>query len=181
MLQMAVIVGSLRRESINMQLAKTLETLGADVMKFHYVSLADIPLYNQDDEVKVPAGVLAAKEIVAKADGVLVASPEYNRSIPGVLKNAIDWLSRPWGQNTWDKKPGGIVGISPSPVGTAVAQAELRNVLSVLGVRLLCRPEIYLQLTPGMYTEKGELAQESTRVFLRDYVQQLAAWVERMK
>lgn len=181
MINMAVIVGSLRRESMNMQLAKTLETLGADVMKFHYITLADIPLYNQDDDAKIPAGVLAAKEVVARADGVLFVTPEYNRSIPGVLKNAIDWISRPWGQNTWDKKPGGIAGISPSTVGTAVAQAELRNVLNVLGVRLMCQPEIYLQLTPGFYTEKGELAQESTRTFLQGYVRKLAGWVREMK
>ncbi len=181
MMNIAVIVGSLLKESFNLQLAKALEKLSAGKVKFSFVNIANFPLYNQDTEEDLPQSVAIAKDIITKSDGILFVTPEYNRSIPGVLKNAIDWVSRPWGKNTWDKKPAGLVGISVSPVGTAAAQAHLRDVLSILGVRLYCKPEVYLQFNPSFFTPTGEIADPSTEQFLRSYLENLCLWIEKAK
>ena len=178
MITMAVIVGSLRRESMNMQLAKTLECLGADVMKFHYVALADIPLYNQDDDANVPAGVLAAKEVISRADGVLFVTPEYNRSIPGVLKNAIDHGSRPYGQNSWNGKAVGIMGTSTGAAATSMAQQHLRNTLVFCNMPALNQPEAYIQWRDGMIDAEGKF-NERTGSFMQNWVDAYVAWVKK--
>lgn len=179
MYTVAVIVGSLRKESINKKLAKALMRIGKDVLRFTPISIADIPLYNQDHEGSLPAPVARLKAEISAADAVLFITPEYNRSIPGVLKNVIDWGTRPYGQNAWAGKPAAIAGISPSPVGTAVSQSHLRSVLPTLDMIVLSQPEIYLTDRPGMIGDDGTIPNESTEAFLRGFVERFAAWISQ--
>lgn len=181
MITLAIVVGSLRKDSFNKRLVTAMEKIGSDLFVFNYVNVQAIPLYNQDDEARIPEGVTAAKSLVAASDGVLIATPEYNRSFPGVLKNTLDWLSRPYGESVWIGKPLGIVGVSPSPVGTASAQAELRSLSVVLGMMPLCPPEIYISGDDALFTPGGDIANEGTRKFLRGYLETLAAWVAGRK
>ena len=175
----AVLVGSLRKESLNHTLAKNLEELASEGTRFQYVDLR-MPLFNQDMETEFPAEAQAAKDIIEAADGVLFITPEYNRSIPGVLKNAIDWLSRPWGKNSLAGKPAGIVGASISVVGTAVAQADLRHILVYLGVKLLGQPEVYFANAHELFDENGEVV-ETSRDFLKNYIDTFVAWTDQEK
>ncbi len=172
----AVIVGSLRKESFNRSLAKALARAGKDMLSFTFVEIGDLPLYNQDLDDNLPAPVVRLKEEVAAADAVLFATPEYNRSIPGVLKNALDWGSRPYGKNVWGGKPAAIVGISPGHVGTAVAQSHLRSVLAILNMPLLSQPEVYM-MESGRITPEGEVTDPSTLSFLNVFLKRFAEWV----
>ncbi len=181
MLNIAIVVGSLRKESINLKLAHAMKALAAGKMNFHFLDVASIPLYNQDHEDNLPASVAKAKELVTKADGVLFFTPEYNRSLPGVLKNVVDWVSRPWGQNTWNKKPAGIVGISVGSIGTAAAQSHLRSILTILGMPVMGTPELYLHLTQDFFTSTGEIANEDTKKILQGYIDNLALWIAKTK
>jgi chromate reductase len=179
MTNIAVFVGSLQTGSFNKKLAKNLEALAPDGIEFHYVDI-NLPLFNQDLEANYPAEAQAAKDIVEAADGVLFVTPEYNRSIPGVLKNAIDWVSRPWGTNSFNGKPTGIVGASGGPVGTAVAQSDLRHISGFLNVKLMGQPELYLSNSAGRFDDNGKIVDES-RDFLKTYIDAFAAWVETEK
>ena len=176
--KVAVIVGSNRRESVNRRLAQALAKLGADKIAFSFIQIDDLPLYNQDLEAELPKNVARFKSEVAAADGLLFVTPEHNRSIPTVLKNAIDWGARPYGQNSWNGKPAAITGTSPGAVGTAIAQQHLRQVLGDLGV-LVMGGEAYVSFKPGLIDADGAIADESTRKFLQGFVDQFATLVAR--
>ena len=177
MYNVAVIVGSLRKESINKKLAKALMRIGKGTLNFIPVEIADIPLYNQDMENEMPAPVARLKAAVAAADAVLFVTPEYNRSMPGVLKNVIDWGSRPYGQNVWAGKPAAVAGTSPSPVATAVCQSHLRSILTMLGMVLASQPEVYIVDRPGLLGDDGAVSDESTEKFLLSFVARFAEWI----
>lgn len=177
MTKIAVFVGSLRADSINKMLAKNLEALAPDGVEFDYIDL-NLPLFNQDLETEYPVAAQRVKDQVEAADGVLFVTPEYNRSIPGVLKNAIDWASRPWGNNSFTGKPTGIVGASGGAVGTAVAQSDLRHICGFLGVKLMGQPELYFASATDKLDEQG-IVVESSREFLRSYIDTFSAWIGR--
>ena len=180
MYTIAVLVGSLRRESINRKLAKALAKLGQGKFKFHFVELGDIPIYNEDLWQDPPAAVLRMKKDIETADAVLFATPEYNRSIPPVVKNAIDWGTRPWGKNSWAGKPASIVGTSPGAVGTAVAQTHLRGIAPILELVLMGQPEVYLVNKPGLIDENDDITDDTTREFLQAYLDRFAAWIDQV-
>jgi chromate reductase len=178
MTKIVVFVGSLQKESYNKKLAKTLEQLMPEGVEFNYVNI-QLPLFNQDLEANYPAEAQAVKDIVTEADGVLFVTPEYNRSVPGVLKNAIDWASRPYGTSAFTGKPVGIIGASISPVGTAVAQSDLRHIVAFLNMKLMGQPEVYVANTMGLsFDEDGILTDEHWRDNLKKYGEAFAAWVE---
>src|SRR6266481_3206224 len=176
--KVAVIVGSNRRESVNRRLAQALARLGADKFSFSFIKIDDLPLYNQDLEGELPKSVARFKSEVASADGLLFVTPEHNRSIPTILKNAIDWGARPYGQNSWNGKLAAITGTSPGAIGTAIAQQHLRQVLGDLGV-LVMGGEAYVSFKPGLIDGDGAVTDESTRKFLQGFVDQFATLVAR--
>lgn len=177
----AVIVGSLRKESINKKLAKALMRIGKGKLNFTLVDIADIPLYNQDLENELPAPVARLKAAVTTADAVLFVTPEYNRSMPGVLKNVIDWGSRPYGQNAWAGKPAAVAGTSPGHVATAACQSHLRSILTMLGMVLASQPEVYIVDRPGLIGDDGSVSDESTEKFLLSFVTRFAEWIGKIK
>ncbi len=179
MYSLAVIVGSLRKESMNKQLADNLVRLGQNQFKAEFVNLADVPMLNQDLEADLPAGVLRLKQAIKNSDAVLLVTPEYNRSVPPLVKNAIDWGSRPYGQNSWAGKPTAIAGLAPGNVGTAAAQAHLRSVITILGVKLMSQPEIYLTNTEGFFDASGRVASDATEEFLAGFMNKFAGWVAK--
>jgi chromate reductase len=181
MTKIAVFVGSLQAGSYNKKIAKTLEQMLPNGTEFTYVDLK-LPLFNQDLEVQFPEEVQVAKDVVFDSDGVLFVTPEYNRSIPGVLKNAIDWVSRPYGQSAFTGKPVGMVGASTSAVGTAVAQSDLRHVVAFLNMKLMSQPEIYIANAGGLvFNEDGTLADERWNANLEVYIRSFVSWVENEK
>jgi chromate reductase len=175
--KIAVIVGSIRRESLNRRLAGALAKLAAPKSEFTFLRIDDLPLFSQDLEASPPAAVTRLKREIEAADGVLIFTPEYNRSVPGVLKNAIDWASRPYGKNSFDGKPAAALGTSQGAVGTAAAQQHLRSILAYLNVRLMGQPEGYIVYKTGLVDDTGAITEESTRTFLQGYVDAFAAWV----
>lgn len=177
MTKIAVFVGSLRKESINKKLAKELESLLPEGTTFEYADI-NVPLYNNDDEAEYPASAQALKDLVEGSDGVLFVTPEYNRSYPGVLKNAIDWASRPWGTNSFDGKPAAIAGASGS-LATTQAQLHLRNVLLYLNTKLMGQPEMYVDATRA-HDEEGSLTPESVQ-FFQNFVDAFTTHVEKNK
>lgn len=178
--KVAVIVGSLRRESINLRLAKALIKLGQERFACHLVKLDDVPMYNDDYWADPPASVTRLKADIAAADAVLFVTPEYNRAVPALVKNTVDWGSRPRGQNSWAGKPVAIAGASQGAIGTAVAQAQLRNSLLILGVILMGQPEMYLTYKPGLIDDDFKITDDSTAKFLTGFLQKFDAWIERM-
>ncbi|HUD85334.1 MAG TPA: NADPH-dependent FMN reductase [Xanthobacteraceae bacterium] len=177
--QIAVIVGSNRRESINRKLAHALAKLGAGKFDAHFVRIDDLPLYNQDGEANLPAEVTRFKNELAQADGVLIVTPEHNRSIPTVLKNAVDWGARPYGKSSWPGKPAFITGTSPGAIGSALAQQHLRSVMTGLGMTLL-GGEAYVTFKPNLIDEHGNIGDESTKSFLQGFVDRFATLVEQL-
>ncbi|AYM14711.1 MULTISPECIES: NADPH-dependent FMN reductase [Agrobacterium] len=180
MKKIAVLVGSLRRNSSNLALARALEKLGSSKFAFTYADIGNLPHYNEDLWADTPASVTALKTLLTESDGVLLVTPEYNRAPPGVLKNAIDWASRPYGQNSFAGKPTAIAGTSPGAVGTAVAQAQLRTSLIVLDAILLGQPEVYFQLKPGLIGEDFAIEDEQARTFLELFLSRFDAWIDRV-
>jgi chromate reductase len=177
--RIAIIVGSTRRDSINRKLAQALAKLGEGQLDFTFVEIGDLPLYNQDLENDPPAPVARMKAQLEAADGVLIVTPEHNRSIPAALKNAIDWGTRPWGKSSWPGKVAAVIGTSPGAIGTAVAQSHLRNVLgSILGL-LVMGGEHYVTFKPELVAADGSVADANTRKFLSDFIAQFAALVDR--
>ena len=174
--QIAVIVGSLRKDSFNRKLARALAKLAPPDFSFQLVRIDDLPLYNQDDDARPAEAVKRLKAQIAAAHGVLFITPEYNRSIPGVLKNAIDHASRPYGQSAWSGKPAGVLGVSLGAIGTAVAQQHLRAILAYLDVPTLGQPEVFLQLTDELFDASGNLGAAS-RSFLQGWMDRYADWV----
>ena len=173
------LVGSLSASSINRTLAKALIRLAPDDLELHEIGIGDLPLYNRDLDEDYPASARAFKDAIEASDGILFVSPEYNRSIPGALKNAIDWGSRPWGQNSFARKPTGIIGASPGAIGTAVMQASMRSVLSFLDAPQLNAPEAYITFRPEAFGADGEVTDEDTAAFLRHYMDEYCAFVQR--
>lgn len=174
------LIGSLAGDSINRILSKALVRLAPPELEMTEISIRDLPLYNRDDEMNPVAAVTEFKRAVEQSDGLLLISPEYNRSIPAPLKNAIDWGSRPWGQNSFARKPTGIIGASVGAIGTAVMQSSMRSVLSFLDAPQLNAPEAYLTYKKEVYGENGEVNDSSTEKFLRHYMEEYAAFVERV-
>lgn len=177
--KVAVFVGSLRADSINLKFARALEKLAAGKLEFVYPDLGSLPLYNDDLWASPPASVLRLKDDIAAADAVLFVTPEYNRTIPSVLSNAIFWGSRPWGRNSWADKPGSVVGASPGGIGTAVAQSHLRSVVTNLEVILMGQPEVYFQTKPGLIDDDFNVTDPDTRAFLEGYITRLTNWIQR--
>lgn len=174
----AVVVGSLRKDSYNRALAAALEKLFPADFSFIQVRIDDLPLYNQDDDANPCAQVRRLKAEIAGAKGVLFFTPEYNRSIPGVLKNALDHASRPYGQSVWNGKPAGVLGASVSPIGTATAQQHLRNILAYLNMPTLGQPEVFIHHQDGLYGAHGNIG-EASQKFLQGWVDAYVAWVKK--
>lgn len=175
--QIAVIVGSLRKDSFNRQLARAVTSLAPADFSFDFVDIGVLPLYSQDYDADFPEVARKFKQQIEAADALLVVTPEYNRSMPGVLKNAIDWGSRPWGKNSWSGKPGAVLGTSLGATGTALAQQHLRNVMAYLDVALLGQPEMFIKHDASKIDEKGEIIDDDMRNFLQLFVDRYAAWV----
>ena len=173
-------VGSLASGSINRVLAKALIKLAPEDLEFTEIPIKDLPLYSYDYDADFPPEGRALKAAIEAADGLLFVSPEYNRSIPGALKNAIDWGSRPWGSNSFARKPTGIIGASVGSIGTAVMQSSMRSVLSFLDAPQLNAPEVYLKYDAGMFGDDGEVKDEATAKFLRHYMEEYCAFVQRV-
>jgi chromate reductase len=176
--KIAVLVGSLRKESLNAKLATALARLAPPELSFQRVQIGDLPLYNQDDDTNPAPTVVRLKGEIAASQGVLFVTPEYNRSIPGVLKNALDHASRPYGQSAWAGKPAGVMGISPGAVGTATAQQHLRNILAYLDMPTLGQPEAFLQAKEGLFNADGTIGNAS-RGFLQGWMDRYVAFVKR--
>ena len=175
--KIAVFVGSLSKESINQQLAQAIVKLAPSDFSFEFVDIGSLPHYNRDDDANQAPAVQQMKNTVEQANGLLFVTPEYNRSIPGVLKNAIDHGSSPYGNNSWAGKPAGILGTSPGGIGTALAQQHLRGILAAEGVLVLAQPDAYLQFRAGMITEDNEVG-EGSKAFLQAWMNAFAAWVK---
>jgi chromate reductase, NAD(P)H dehydrogenase (quinone) len=176
---LAVIVGSNRRDSINRKLAEAIAKLAAGRFAVKFLQIDDLPMYNQDIEAHVPHAVTRLKKELQQADALLVVTPEHNRSIPAVLKNAIDWAARPYGQNSWNGKLVMITGTTPGALGTALAQQHLRVVLSILGA-LVLGGEAYITFRPGLIDDAGNIADDTTAVFLEGFVEKLASLATRL-
>jgi chromate reductase, NAD(P)H dehydrogenase (quinone) len=164
-------VGSLSSTSINRRLAKAVIRLAPDTLEFEEIPIGNLPLYSSDFDSSYPAEAQALKDAVARSHAILFVTPEYNRSIPGALKNAIDWGSRPWGKNSFARKPSAVIGTSPGSIGTAVAQQSLRSVLSFLNAPQMNAPEAYITFTPDLISENGDVANPSTEEFLKNYME----------
>jgi chromate reductase len=176
--QIAVIVGSLRKDSFNRKLATAIERLAPADFQFTHLRIDDLPLYNQDDDGQQAASVLRLKSEVKAAQGLLFVTPEYNRSIPGVLKNALDHASRPYGQSAWGGKPAGVIGASVGAIGTALAQQHLRNVLGYLDVPTLGQPEGFIHAKEGLFDADGNVG-EGSKKFLQGWVDAYVGWVKQ--
>jgi len=176
--QVAVIVGSLRRDSFNRKLASAMARLAPSDFSFKQVQIGDLPLYNQDDDANPAESVKRLKAEITAADGLLFVTAEYNRSIPGVLKNAIDHASRPYGQSAWSGKAAGVLGASIGAIGTSMAQQHLRNILAYLDVATLGQPEAFIHAKDGLFDEAGNIG-ESSKKFLQGWMDQYVAWVKK--
>lgn len=174
----AVIVGSLRQDSFNRRLADALTHMLPSHFVFKQVRIGDLPLYNQDDDAHQADTVKRLKNDIKTAQGILFITPEYNRSIPGVLKNAIDHASRPYGQSAWTGKPAGVLGVSPGATGTCMAQQHLRNILATLDMPTLGQPEAFIQAKDGLFDASGNIGTDSKK-FLQGWMDQYVAWVEQ--
>jgi chromate reductase len=176
--QIAVVVGSLRKDSFNRKLADAIVKLAPSEFSFKQLKIGDLPLYNQDDDANQAQSVKRLKADIAAAQGLLFVTPEYNRSMPGVLKNAIDQASRPYGQSAWAGKPAGVLGASVGAIGTAVAQQHLRNVLAYLDVPTLGQPEAFIHAKEGLFDEAGNIGADSKK-FLQNWMDRYVAWVKK--
>ncbi|MEU0503089.1 NADPH-dependent FMN reductase [Nocardia sp. NPDC005998] len=174
------IVGSLSQKSINRVLSKALIRLAPSELEFVEIPIKDLPLYNYDYDADFPPEGRALKEALAGVDAILFVTPEYNRSIPGGLKNAIDWASRPWGENSFTYKPSAVIGTSPGKLGTAIAQQSLRSVLGYLNSPQMNAPEAYIQYHSDAFTEEGEVLDDNIARFLRAFMDEFGAHVTRV-
>jgi len=181
-MNVCVLVGSLRKASLNRMLANVLMSLAPSSMKLEIVEIGQLPLFNQDLETdSMPAQWTAFRQRVKAADAVLFVTPEYNRSVPAVLKNALDVGSRPYGSSVWDRKPGAIVSASPSAIGAFGANHHLRQSLVFLNVPILQQPEAYVGHADKLFDEQGKLVNDGTRKFLQEFMQAFANWVETIR
>ena len=176
--QIAVVIGSLRKDSFNRKLANAIVKLAPPEFSFKQVQISDLPLYNQDDDAHQADSVQRLKAEISASQGLLFLTPEYNRSIPGVLKNALDHASRPYGQSAWPGKPAGVLGVSVGAIGTALAQQHLRNILAYLDVPTLGQPEAFIHAKEGLFDAEGNIGADS-RKFLQNWMDQYVAWVKK--
>ena len=174
------IVGSLSRESINRRLSEALVKLAPAEMQLEEIRYSDLPLYNRDFDADYPEVARDFKGKIQAMDAILFVTPEYNRSIPGALKNAIDWGSRPWGQNVWANKPTAMIGASAGQIGTAVGQQSLRATLAFLDVRQMTSPEAYIHFTEGLVDESGDVSVDSTKEFLHTFMMEFLDFIARV-
>ena len=174
------LVGSLAAASINRKLAQALSRLAPAELELSEISFRDLPLYSYDYDADFPQVARAFKQAILAADAVLFVTPEYNRSIPGALKNAIDWASRPYGENAFARKPSAVIGTSPGAIGTAIAQQHLRSVLSFCNSPQMNSPEAYIQFKPGLIGDDGRVSDESTAEFLANYMAELHGFIARV-
>jgi chromate reductase len=173
-------VGSLAKASINRKLARALVRLAPPQLTLSEISFGGLPLYSYDYDADFPPVARAFKDAIAAVDAILFVTPEYNRSIPGALKNAIDWASRPYGQNAFTRKPSAIIGTSPGKIGTAIAQQHLRSILAFCNSPLMNSIEAYVQFEPGLITDDGEVTNEATETFLRNFMTEFSGFVARV-
>jgi chromate reductase len=173
-------VGSLAKGSINRKLSVALTQLAPPELQLREIPIGDLPLYSYDYDRDYPPEGRALKDAIAAADAIMFVTPEYNRSIPGALKNAIDWASRPWGKNSFARKPSAIIGTSPGKIGTAVGQQHLRSILAFCNSPLMNAIEAYIEFTPGLVTDEGEVTNASTKEFLATYMQEFHGFVTRV-
>ncbi len=173
-------VGSLSSTSINRELSRALVRLAPEDLEFTEIPIGNLPLYSPDYDANYPPEATALKDAIRRSDAVLFVTPEYNRSIPGALKNAIDWASRPWGQNAFDHIPAGVIGASIGQIGTALAQQSLRGVLSFCNARQMTAPEAYIQFSPEKFPGNGEVADESTAAFLKTFLNEFRDHIARV-
>lgn len=177
--QIGVIIGSLRKDSFNRKLASAIIKLAPSEFSFKMLEIGDLPLYNQDDDAHQAESVKKFKSNIKATQGLIFVTPEYNRSIPGVLKNAIDNASRPYGQSAFEGKPAGVIGISVGTLGSALAQQHLRNILAYLDMPTLGQPEVFLQAKEGLFDETGSIANPDTKKFLQSWINRYTAWVKK--
>jgi chromate reductase, NAD(P)H dehydrogenase (quinone) len=173
-------IGSLAKASINRKLCQALVRLAPKELEMSEIPFKDLPLYSYDYDADFPAPARAFKDALARVEAVLFITPEYNRSIPGGLKNAIDWASRPYGKNSFTRKPSAVIGTSPGAIGTAIAQQHLRSLLGYCNSPQMNAPEAYIQFTPGLITDDGQVTNEKTEEFLRNYISQFHAFIMRV-
>jgi chromate reductase, NAD(P)H dehydrogenase (quinone) len=173
-------IGSLAKGSINRKLARALTRLAPEELKLREIPIGDLPLYSYDYDADFPPTARVLKEAIAAVDAVLFVTPEYNRSIPGALKNAIDWGSRPWGKNSFFRRPSGVIGTSPGKIGTAVGQQHLRSILAFCNSPLMNAIEAYIQFTPELIADDGEVKDATTREFLAGYMQEFHGFISRV-
>ncbi|HEU0199413.1 MAG TPA: NADPH-dependent FMN reductase [Burkholderiaceae bacterium] len=178
--QVGYLVGSLAKASINRLLAKALVRLAPPQLKLNEIPFKDLPLYSYDYDGDFPPVARSFKQAIEASDAILFVTPEYNRSIPGGLKNAIDWASRPWGRNSFARKPSGVIGTSPGAIGTAIAQHQLRGVLAFCNSPLMNSIEAYIQFKPGLITDDGQVTSDSTAEFLRNYMTEFHGFIARV-
>ena len=176
--QIAVVVGSLRKDSFNRKLANAIVKLAPREFSFKQLQIGDLPLYNQDGDANPAESVKRLKAEIAAAQGLLFVTAEYNRSIPGVLKNAIDHASRPYGQSAWAGKPAGVLGVAVGAMGTSMAQQHLRNVLAYLDMPTLGQPEVFIQTKDGLFDDSGNIGADS-KEFLQNWMSHYVAWVKK--
>jgi chromate reductase, NAD(P)H dehydrogenase (quinone) len=174
----AVLVGSLRKESFNRKMANALIGMAPPSLALEIVEIRSLPLYNQDDDANPPAASAAFKARIQQADAALFVTPEYNRSVPGLLKNAIDVASRPYGKSAWNGKPAAVISVSPGAIGAFGANHHLRQSLVFLNMPALQQPEAYIGGAAGLFDEQGKLINDSTRDFLKKFLDAFAAWIE---
>ncbi|QDW66924.1 NADPH-dependent FMN reductase [Luteimonas granuli] len=174
------LIGSLAKDSINRKLAHALIRLAPEQLKFREISFADLPAYSYDYDSDYPQAGRDFKKAIESSDAILIVTPEYNRSIPGALKNAIDWASRPWGKNSFAHIPSGVIGTSPGAIGTAVGQQHLRSILGFLNSPQMNSPEAYIQFKDGMLDDAGGIADPGTAKFLADYLEEFHQFVARV-
>lgn len=177
--RIGVVIGSLRRESINRKLALALATLAPQDWTLEHLRIDDLPLFNQDNEGNPAESVKRFKGEITQCAGIIFVTPEYNRSVPGVLKNAIDQGSRPYGQSAWAGKPAGVIGTSGGQAGTALAQQHLRNILVFLDMPTMGMPEAFIQFKPDLFDDKGHIGVDATKQFLQKWMDSYVAWVKR--
>lgn len=175
----AVVVGSIRKESFNRQFAEALVKQFPAELKAQFIRIDDLPLYNQDDDGNPAPQVTRLRGEIKAADAVLFVTAEYNRSIPGVLKNAIDNASRPYGQSAFAGKPAGVIGASIGSIGTAISQQHLRGVLAYLDMPTLGQPEVFVHVGDGFFDDAGNVVSEGSRKFLQGWVDKYTAWIRK--
>lgn len=178
-LKIGVLLGSLRQDSFNKRLAAAMEKLAPAELSFQHIRIDDLPLYNQDFDNDYPPAARRLKEEISAVDALLFVTPEYNRSVPGVLKNAIDIASRPYGASAFAGKPAGVIGCSIGAIGSALAQQHLRNMLAYLDVPTLGQPEVFLHFTEGLIEPDGSIGNADTEAFLQGFMDKYVAWVRR--